>query len=170
LLKDGVDPNVTLGVYDKTLFSRAEGRFSPINSGAWTALIALAYSQEKADRQIGIARDLLRAGARIDIADGFGVTSLDAAIMNDAVELALFLIKQGAPVNGTIKNMLDDVGDETPLHLAVGHPLIVEALIAAGCNLQARDGAGKSAWDTAKALGYSESEAIIAKAMRIKKR
>jgi ankyrin repeat protein len=162
LLSDGANPNCSLGAYEKSAFAR-DGGLSPIGSEAWTPIMAVAGSKTIPDVQIAISRALLKAGAKLESVDSRGASALFIAIDNSNVELAVFLLSQGASPFLKVGVYIDNVADETPLHRAVGHPLIVTELLKAGADPTAKSAAGLTPLQLAKDLGFTESEAILRK-------
>jgi len=84
-------------------------RAVPSPSGAMTSLHFAAR-----DGRLEMARILLDAGADIDRRSANGTGPLVAAITNNHIELALFLVEKGADVNAA-----DDFYKRTPLFAAV---------------------------------------------------
>ena len=105
---------------------------------------------------------LIRAGAKLDMPEHSDTTLLISAIGYGNTELALALIEAGADVTargrvhylGKELHRNQDLGaNPTPLVLAarMGDEKVVDALLARGADLHARDEDGKTALDWAKA-------------------
>jgi cytohesin len=131
LLAAGADPEDRIGRLDPPLMVMAYER--------WTALQAAATQGH-----LEVARILIRAGARLDVDDGYGATALDMALEREkpGEELPLLLIEAGAPVNTRVRPYIDDYGDgmTSALHRAVGGGLhrTVAAMLAHGADVHAR--------------------------------
>ena len=85
------------------------GRAVPSPSGAMTALHFAAR-----DGNLGMARILVEAGAHLDRPSANGTRPMVVAIINNHIELALYLLKKGADANAP-----DDFYKRTPLFAAV---------------------------------------------------
>jgi ankyrin repeat protein len=85
------------------------GRAVPSPSGGLTVLHFAAR-----DGNIELARLLVAAGADLERPSGNGTRPLLAAIINNHIELAMFLLEKGADVNAA-----DDFHKRTPLFAAV---------------------------------------------------
>jgi len=110
--------------------------------------------------KVEIARMLIKAGADVNIGDGYGATPL----FNCAAEksdLALLLIQHGARVNSKTGIYIDGPGDKTPLHLAVHAPENLAALIHEGAELDAADTAGNTALHSAVVAGELASVKLL---------
>jgi len=129
----------------------------------WTALIALAHSGKGLD-PVPIARLLADRHADLDLDDGYGTTALCAAIDDHQTSLALFLLQRGAKVNTRQSIYIDGPGGLTPLHLAVGNPVVVRELIAHGAALNARTSGGDTPLHRAANLKDIESVRLLLKA------
>jgi ankyrin repeat protein len=93
-------------------------------------------------------RALLDAGAKVDEADGDGITILSWAAIADRVEMARLLIERGADVNHVDKNGM------TPLLYAAsidfGGSAMVDLLLQSGASASARTKEGLTALDLAR--------------------
>ena len=87
-------------------------------------------------------RQMLRAGADVNAAQGDGMTALHWAAMKGQADIAGMLLYAGANHGATTR-----LGGYTPLHLAAraGSAPIVDALVAAGANVKATSSAGTTA-------------------------
>jgi uncharacterized protein len=85
------------------------GRAVPSPSGAMTALHFAAR-----DGNLGMARILVEAGAHLDRPSANGTRPMVVAIINNHIELALYLLEKGADANAP-----DDFYKRTPLFAAV---------------------------------------------------
>jgi hypothetical protein len=161
LLDRGTDINGRVGTYDKTAFAFGSG-FSPIGSPTWTPLMAVAASFDHLpEKQIITVHFLLKRGARIDDRDSHGASALHIAIDHRNFELAVNLLKLGANPNGAVRTYIDDVDEQTALHRALGSPMVVEALIKYGADVNAKDAEGNTALDRAEARGLTESARLL---------
>ena len=106
------------------------------------------------ERQMRIAKVLVRAGASVKKKDCDGFTPLDQAVGEGDAKMVSFLLKAGANVNQRSTN-------GTPLHTACvyGHHDVVRLLIAHGANVRALDDEGQAPADLvsgrASAIGRS---------------
>ena len=84
-----------------------------------------------ASGSVGVALELIAAGADVDARNAHGRTPLLAAALGGHCEIALALVAAGADVDAA-----DDEG-ETPLYAAAfeNHPATVAALVAAGADV-----------------------------------
>ncbi|MCL2484724.1 MAG: ankyrin repeat domain-containing protein [Endomicrobia bacterium] len=90
---------------------------------------------------------LIEAGANTEIKNKNGYTPLMMAIRNTRTENVLALIKAGANVNTAYDKPYDDEDKTTPLMYAVSEysvnePRVIQALIDAGANVNAKDALG----------------------------
>ncbi len=101
----------------------------------------------------GAVRELLRAGADVNAAQGDGMTALHWAAENGQPELAEVLVFAGANVEATTR-----VGAFTPLMVAAraGHAGIVRMLAGAGANVGATTETGETALHYAARAGNPE--------------
>jgi ankyrin repeat protein len=123
------------------------------NSDGSTALIFAARSN-----QLQTARMLIRAGAKVNTADSIRRTPLHFAAMNGNAELCALLVSRKADVTAV------DANGATPLHLAARYSAsgsTVKTLVAAGCDVQAKDSFGKTAAEIAARRGYREVRAEL---------
>jgi ankyrin repeat protein len=169
MLDQGADVNGRVGVYDETAFAKGRG-LSQIGSETWTPLMAVAASPEAPEKQIMTLAFLLKRGARIDERDSHGASALYIAISNKNFELALNLLKSGANPNGPVQTYIDGVGNQTPLHRAIGSPMVVEALIKYGADVNAKDDKGRTPLDIAESRSYSESARLLRLAPKSRER
>ncbi len=108
LLKHRADPNARATVREWQRRVTAEGRPKDMNRGGLTALLYAARED-----CFACARELLKGGADVDLADPDGVTPLILALMNVRWQMAKVLIDAGANVN------LWDFYGQTPLYAAI---------------------------------------------------
>jgi hypothetical protein len=93
---------------------------------------------------------LYKSNCDLNVCDDHGATALYNAVYEENDLLALALIKSGAEVKTQTGIYIDGPGGTTPLHYAAIHSLvIVEALLQAGANKNAKDSNGKTAFDWA---------------------
>jgi len=107
-------------------------------------LVPQAAVDDRNQRRMAIARMLLARPIELDNDDGYGGTALYEAVYKHYEDLALFLIAAGADVNKSPGVYIDGASGITPLHRAVGMPLVVKALVARKANLDARDSTGET--------------------------
>ncbi len=109
-------------------------------------------------REVARVRELLRAGAAVDSADGSGRTPLMLAARAGSPELVRLMLASRAQIDA-----VDTAGWTALMYAAVnGNRGIVDDLLGAGANARARDSLGKTAEDLAAQNGHS---AVVA-AMR----
>jgi uncharacterized protein len=108
LIQHKADVNARSVVRDWQRRITAEGRPKDMNRGGLTPL--LFASREGC---IECARELVKAGADINLADPDGTTPLVLALMNMRFDLASYLIQAGADINKW------DFFGQTPLYVAV---------------------------------------------------
>ena len=91
-------------------------------------------------------RDLLAAGASIDLADGHGRKALDLAYSKDYVEVVCLLLATGADEAWSRSNLSDD-GNGTVLHWAAekGRADAVQSLLRTGVDKDLTDCRGRTA-------------------------
>lgn len=166
LLDEGRDPNLRVGIYDKSLFAGRDGGNSPLGSESWTPLMAVAASPIAPDTQFMIADALLEKGALINERDSYGATALHVAINSRNIEFALYLLEKKCDPNSTVGVYIDNAGGESPLHDAIGHPILVKRLLEYGANATAKDNQGQTALDRARELGYLKSVELLEKGKR----
>lgn len=101
-----------------------------------------------------VARMLFDLGTPIEFADGNGITMLGRAALNNEVAMAKTLIDRGANVN-----VVDKLG-MTPLLWAASmdfaDPAMIEMLVKAGANADARNRDGLTALDLARTYNHAE--------------
>lgn len=137
-----------------------------------------------------IARRLLAAGARVDIANVDGVTPLHWATAKQKVPMARLMLEAGASVHarerdgwtplhwaayrgeaelvdlflsaGAAVNLPDNDG-WTPLHLAAqqGHAEAVRRLLKHGADATLRDPDGRQAIDLARGRGHGDATDVL---------
>ena len=103
-------------------------------------------------------RDLLAAGASIDLPDGHGRKALDLAYSKDYVEVVCLLLAAGADQTWIRSNLSDD-GNGTVLHWAAekGRADAVQSLLRTGVDKDLTDSRGRTALHVAS-LGSSRVE------------
>lgn len=121
-----------------------------------TALAWAVYQDDSATADL-----LLKAGAKVTIADDYGESPLTLACANGNAAMVEKLLKAGADAN------TPRFYDETPLMIAAasGNPEVLHALIAHGAKIdavEARKGQNALMW--AAAEGNSEAVAVLLKA------
>uniref|UniRef100_A0A2R5LJ33 Ankyrin repeat and fyve domain-containing protein 1 n=1 Tax=Ornithodoros turicata TaxID=34597 RepID=A0A2R5LJ33_9ACAR len=104
-----------------------------------------------------VARDLLAAGASLDVVDGEGLTLLHRAIMHQDTHGALFLLEQGADFDFKTSS------NETPLQLAIKRhlPAVVKALCELGADMTVEDEDCQSALWLALEGGQEDVASIL---------
>jgi hypothetical protein len=120
-----------------------------------------ALIRERDARRVQIAKLLIAAGAQLDVDDGYGATALYQAVYYHYEDLALLLIDAGANVNTRTGVYIDGPGDLTPLHYAHDNPRLVEALIAHGADVNAKDSGGATPLDWAIDWGKVKSVQLL---------
>jgi ankyrin repeat protein len=110
LLAHGAEPNARSTVYDWQRRVTAEPRMKNMPAGGFTPLLYAA-------RQgcLECARDLVAAGATVDLTDPDGITPLLSALLNAHFDTAKFLLDAGANPNKW------DWWGRTPLYAAVDY-------------------------------------------------
>jgi ankyrin repeat protein len=106
--------------------------------------------RERDDCRIAIAKLLIAAGVDLDLDDGYGATALYVAVYNEFNDLAMLLMDSGANVNTKTGVYIDGPGDETPLHRASDNPVLLEALLKHGADVNVKDTWGHSPLDWAR--------------------
>jgi ankyrin repeat protein len=100
-----------------------------------------------------VVRGLLDLGAALEGIDGQPWTPLEVAVQNNRLDIARLLIDRGANVNAR------DKAGYTALLVAVsidfGDTAMIDLLLAAGADRQARNADGKSALDLATDYGHA---------------
>jgi ankyrin repeat protein len=112
-----------------------------------TPLLALATTH-----RTGTVRALLDAGARVDEADGDGITSLSWAAIANRVDMARLLIEHGADVNH-----VDKKGMTSLLYAAsidFGDSAMVDLLLRSGARANSRTKEGLTALDLARKYSH----------------
>jgi ankyrin repeat protein len=109
-------------------------------------------------RNVESARELLRAGADVNAAQGDGMTALHWAATHDDAELARMLLYAGANLRATTR-----LGGYTPLHLAskVGHAGVMKALVEAGASVDAATATGATPLMLAAASGSAGAVSLL---------
>ncbi|MCG8426342.1 MAG: ankyrin repeat domain-containing protein [Chromatiales bacterium] len=118
----------------------------------WTPLMKAAlYGHTE------VARELLEAGAQVELQDKGGYTALMLAASNNHHELVSLLIQHGADIN-----RVETTKGWSPLIWAAkrGHIETVEVLLEAGCRPELQDFDGKSALDWAREKSH---QAVISR-------
>lgn len=110
LLQSGADPNAVSALRNWARTSTAEPRGQWRPPGAWTALQFAAR-----EGCPGCARELARAGAKLDTASPEGITALLFAVLNARFDTAKVLIEAGADVN------IADKWGRAPLYSAIDY-------------------------------------------------
>jgi uncharacterized protein len=130
---------------------------------AWSATLLVAASPSPvADaamaRNTASARELLRAGADVNAAQGDGMTALHWTAQHDDAELAGMLLYAGANVRATTR-----LGGYTPLHLAskTGHVGVMKALVEAGAPVDTLTATGATALMLAAASGSPAAVSLL---------
>lgn len=149
LLDLGADINSRCGAVPKETFQSESGGW-PVASEQWTPLIAASNSERKPevpDGQLQVVRLLIQRKANLNLHDGYGGTALACAVAasrrrKEALPIALALIEAGADVNTKTGIYIDGPGDITPLHEAMGQPLLAKALLEKGADPNARTTSG----------------------------
>jgi ankyrin repeat protein len=108
LIQHKADVNARAVVRDWQRRITAEGRPKDMNHGGLTPLLYAAR-----EGCVECARELIKGGADIDLADPDGTTPLVLALTNMRFDLAAYLIKAGADINKW------DFYGQTPLYVAV---------------------------------------------------
>jgi ankyrin repeat protein len=90
-------------------------------------------------------KQLVQAGAQLNVADELGNTALHRAVMKGDEGIVLYLIKKGARVRAANKT------GETPLHIASaeGQERVVQILIESGASTSAKNTEGQTPADIA---------------------
>ena len=134
----------------------------PLPSRAGIYPTAMAMSIRNGDREV--VRMLLDLGADLNAIEGVPWSPLDSAVHNNRLDLARLFLQRGADVNA-----VDAVG-YTPLLLAAsidfGDTGMIELLLAAGANIDAKNPAGKTALDLAREYQHTRFIAILERASR----
>lgn len=92
--------------------------------------------------RVRIAEMLIDANIDLDLDDGYGATALSLSIYNGFDDLSLLLIKSGAKIDTKTGIYIDGDGDITPMHRATKSPIVLEALIKRGGNVNVVDTSG----------------------------
>ena len=100
--------------------------------------------ENREEARVRIAELLISAGAKLDVDDGWGCTSLQSAVSGKHDRLALFLIQNGARVQTRAGVYTDGASDITPLHRAVGRTNVMAALIRSGADINATTSDGET--------------------------
>jgi ankyrin repeat protein len=108
LIQHKADVNARAVVRDWPRRITAEGRPKDLNHGGLTPLLYAAR-----EGCVECARELVKGGADINLADPDGTTPLVLALMNMRFDLASYLIRAGADINKW------DFYGQTPLYVAV---------------------------------------------------
>jgi ankyrin repeat protein len=102
---------------------------------------------------------LLGKGAKVDDVDADGLSALSWAVLTNHVETLQVLLARGAEVN-----RVDNFG-MTPLLYAAsidfGDTAVLEKLIAAGANVQAKNKQGQTAFELAKAFNHNNAARLL---------
>jgi ankyrin repeat protein len=149
LLDLGVSVDSRCGPVPTKTFQDEQGGW-PMAAAQWTALIAAASTHRKPpvpDGHLEVVRLLIRRKADLNLHDGYGATALYSAVyrsrwQKESLPMALELLAAGADVNTRTGVYIDGSGDVTPLHRAMGDPLLTKALLERGANPNARDTGG----------------------------
>ncbi|KAM7311320.1 rabankyrin-5 [Ixodes scapularis] len=104
-----------------------------------------------------VARELLNAGASLDVADAEGLSLLHRAILHQDTSGALFLLDQGADFNLCTRD------GETPLQLAIRRhlPAVVKALCERGADMSVEEGNCRSALWLALEGGQEDVASVL---------
>jgi len=123
---------------------------------------AMQMAIRNGDREV--VRMLLDLGADLNAIEGGPWSPLDSAVHNNRLDLARLFLQRGVDVNA-----VDKVG-YTPLLLAAsidfGDTRMIELLLAAGANINAKNPAGKTALDLAREYQHTRFIAILERASR----
>lgn len=123
-----------------------KGSVGETDLGGFTPLLFAARVGD-----LGSARALVKAGARVDEVAASGATALTVAAHSGQGAVAAFLLEQGADPNAAGAGY-------TPLHAAVlrGDPALVAALLAKGANPNARLAKGTSSRYYSKDYAFND--------------
>ncbi|NMF90330.1 ankyrin repeat domain-containing protein [Aromatoleum petrolei] len=144
---------------------------NPDKADGWLPLHRTVYASrqegEGLERQLELVQLLLDKGAQLEARtrsmSDWQPTPLLLALHKPAPELALYLIERGADVNAASGDR-SGIEGQTALMLAAagGHAALVDALLAKGATLGARNGRGETAL-MAAAGGHGSTQAAIAR-------
>jgi ankyrin repeat protein len=129
-----------------------------------------ALHEAASDGSVASARLLLEAGSSIVVRDQHGWTPLHMAARYNAAEMVKLLLEHGADPSATRGSNLISIGisqeNATPLHDAVTsfETGVVQALIEAGTDLDARTRSGATPLHIAAREGSAETVAILLEA------
>jgi len=121
-------------------------------NGVWNQQTPLMSAAGKGNT--AVLRLLLKHGAQVNAKDKFGITALFAAIAANLPDAARVLIESGADTRAR----LEVVGVDPLMAAAqVGNVPILESLLSAGADVQAKDAEGRTALIRAAEQGDPES-------------
>ncbi len=133
---------------------RVDDKMNLLGSIPLTPMLALATSS-----RTEAVRALLDAGARVDEADGDGISILSWAAISNRVEIARLLIQRGADVNHVDKKGM------TPLLYAAsidfGDSAMIDLLLKSGARTSVRTKEGLTALDLARKYSHTHLVASL---------
>ena len=95
-------------------------------------------------RRILVAQALIEAGCDVNQIDETGNSALSYSLRNGYDDLALLLADKGADVKLRVNDSFDGPGNRFIIHMAVGHPQALAAVILLGANVNSRDDEGNT--------------------------
>ena len=115
---------------------------------------------KRRELKLQIGKILIKAGADVNVDDGYGATPLYNSAADKSGLLLLF-VQHGARVNSKTGVYIDGPGDTSPLHLAIHSPDNLATLIHEGAALDVADTDGNTALHDAVRAGKLASVKLL---------